>query len=164
MRQVLRAPEDAREKLLADVVEKGASLKEVADAVKKVTKGKNFGSTGKGAGRKGGKGGGEERTEEQAAKQRDNAKKGSDAAAKKRADAKGVTAAILGERVTIKLFKKPERMGKGVNIDELPIAKAIGDEPVGYEEFENEMVRYYFLTRLPSGQLALRAEMKRIGA
>jgi hypothetical protein len=68
-------------------------------------------------------------------------------------------ATLLGSS-TIKLYKKPASL-KGVDIDKLPRATKIADEPIGVLEFENDVCAYFYVLESPTGELVMRALFKR---
>jgi hypothetical protein len=75
-----------------------------------------------------------------------------------------ITVANLIGTATVKLFRKPPSIN-GITtekIDNLPRAKKIGDTPFGYEELENDVVRFYTLDTTPGGELFLRVVTKHV--
>jgi hypothetical protein len=138
---VLKAPA-AERPALEEKISKGATHREIKEEVRKIKKKTGHVRETRSASGRGGK-------------------RSTKATKPKKA---AITVANLIGTATVKLFRKPPSIN-GITtekIDNLPRAKKVGDVPFGYEELENDVVRFYTLDTTPGGELFIRIVTKHV--
>jgi hypothetical protein len=132
---VLSAPPEDRPRI-QQRVEEGAAASEVRDEVKKTKRKKGHSAASRAGDKRGGKTG-----------------------QKGKAVKQITVASILGTQ-TVRLYKKPDSM-KGVELDKLPRAKKLGDQPIGVLELANDVRMMFSVSENTNGELQIKVVTQR---